>query len=414
MRFANLSYQNRYFSSLGDQVQLLALDHIYQQCGIDLRDVVYIEHNKTQEYQGETVILPINMPLCDFREHGFAERFSDKIIPLFLGLTLMRETLYPEEIDYFKRFEPIGCRDEHTYCTLTKYGISAYLGGCITAVLPRRTQASPKKSGKVFLMDPPEGILRYIPEGLLERAEFDTQVVYHPGEDARQAAVERYKRYHDEASLVITSRMHASVPCMAMGIPVILARDRVSYRLGWLEKLLHIYTPDEYEKMDWAPAAVDYEAHKRFMMEFIKKRLLGKECQGDIEKIHRFYMDRVRHEYEIDLFQPIKTYLDNMWPNKDGPYRYSVWGLTEVAEYTVDYISQRYPAAQLCHAYDVAHTYSFRGVTAQQPDHIADYPEEVVFVTAYAACRAAKLYFEKIGIPSGRYVLCSQVSADRP
>jgi len=193
---------------------------------------------------------------------------------------------------------------------------------------------------------------------------------------------------------------------MAMGIPVVSVRDTVSYRFGWLEKLLHIYTPDEYEQIDWSPDPVDYEHHKQLVTTFIKKRLEGQECSNEMQVVHSFYMDRNRKKYEVETFTPIKKYIDNTWTDFEKPYKYGIWGLTDIAELTVEYITQRYPNAVLCHVYDKARTLSMRGIIAQHPENIVNYPDEVVFFTVLTAHTQVKEFFEGIGRPENTYVLC--------
>lgn len=403
MKFANFRYVNERRASLGDQIQLLAVDYIYRQMGIAGEDIIYIDKNETADYDGEPVILPVNMPLADYCEHGLAGRFSPKITPVFLGLTLLKEGLSQAEADYLRRFEPIGCRDERTFCTMRDCGIQAYLGGCVTALLPRRPQRETGGNGKVFIIDAPEGLRPYIPPEILENAEICTHVLPGPHRDAKEMAAERYRQYADEASLVVTSLMHAASPCMAMGIPVILAGKSVSYRLGWIEKFLHIYTPDEYGGIDWNPAPAAYERQKEYLLGFIKKRLTGTLCEEEVRAVHDFYMDRKRREYEMEFFSPIRDYMDSVWTDPERDYQYAVWGLTEIAELTVDYIGRRYRNARLCHVYDSYRRLDFRGVAAEHPDNSARHPEETVFVTAQAACAPAKMFFEKTGRAENTY-----------
>lgn len=395
MKFANYYHRNSSYTNLGDQVQLLVFDYIYQQMEIAKEDIVYIE--KTADYDGEPVILPVNMPLGDYFEHGFVERFSSNITPVFLGLTLWRDKLSQEDVDYLRRHEPIGCRDERTFCIVQAHGIQAYLGGCATAVLPRRTWKESSKNGKVFLIDAPEELKEYMPSEILENAIICTHTLCDTQRETKEIAIERYRQYAEEASLVITSLLHAASPCMAMGIPVILARDCVSYRFGWIDKLLHIYTPDEYDKINWNPAPVAYEQHKQYLLEFIKKRLTGVPCEEEAQAIHDFYMDRDHKEYEVEVLHPIQKYIDSMWTDPDKTYDYAIWGLTEIAGLIIDYIGQRYKNARLCHVYDSRRRLRLRGIMAVHPDNIANHPEETVFVAAHSASEPAKEFFKEIG-----------------
>ena len=50
-----------------------------------------------------------------------------------------------EEI-IFKKYEPIGCRDEYSCNYFRKHGIESYIMGCYTLCLPERDEIT---SGKV-------------------------------------------------------------------------------------------------------------------------------------------------------------------------------------------------------------------------------------------------------------------------
>jgi hypothetical protein len=44
---------------------------------------------------------------------------------------------------------------------------------------------------------------------------------------------------------------------MAMGIPVIVCRHKSGPRFSFLERLIPIYLPDDFERIDWSPTPVD-------------------------------------------------------------------------------------------------------------------------------------------------------------
>jgi len=55
--------------------------------------------------------------------------------------------------------------------------------------------------------------------------------------DQRRDIVTERLRFYQGASLVVTTRLHAALPCLALGVPVLLIKERWSLnRLGtWLE-----------------------------------------------------------------------------------------------------------------------------------------------------------------------------------
>lgn len=402
MKFANYIYRGKNINNLGDHVQVLTVDYLYQSMGISIEDIVYIDKDDLHTYDGETVRLPVSMPLIDYKENGIAGMFSQKITPVFLGLTMAKDELLPVEVDYLKKHEPVGCRDERTYDTLRGYGISAYLGGCLTVTLPKR-EDNPERQSKVFIIDPTKSVAPHIPPEISDSAVWDTHLFYSALDNPKQMAEERYAQYRNEARLLITSLLHASVPCMAMGIPVVLAKDVVSYRFAWLEALLQIYTPEDYANIDWNPAPVEHAAHKELIETLFRKRINNQDATSEIEKTHSFYMNRERKEYIIDAFMEIQRFIDSTWIDYDKEYKYAVWGLTQMADMTVSYISKRYPKARLTHVYDIQEGLTLRGIPAVHPDNIAKYPDETVFVTTVSAAHCARKLFGKVGKPESLY-----------
>lgn len=150
MKFANLYWNNALITesdtmsvNFGDIIQFMSLDYLYSRCRIDAKDIVKLQVGEVKDYRGEELILPLNWNIFD---PGYMEgsrlAISPDIIPVFLGTTIeshvYREEYFNEyNISYLRRYEPIGCRDEHTMKTLHKHHIRAYLNGCMTAVFPK-------------------------------------------------------------------------------------------------------------------------------------------------------------------------------------------------------------------------------------------------------------------------------------
>ena len=122
MKFANISMQRSGLNNLGDNMQLLAIDNLYNYMGIDRNEIVRIDFYDLNTYSGEYVLLPINYPFYGYKDDMSITMFSPKIIPVFLGLSLMCADFKEAELNYLKRFEPIGCRDEYTMTELRKKG----------------------------------------------------------------------------------------------------------------------------------------------------------------------------------------------------------------------------------------------------------------------------------------------------
>ena len=190
-----------------------------------------------------------------------------------------------ESIAYFKRHEPIGCRDEVTAEKLQERGVNAYFSSCLTTTLGYKYR-SDKKSDKIYVVD----AVHYIPESQrrLQKYKFLIQYLLHfrginkflksirennnyavdlsnrnynrfcrivrsymivkqllKPEDMKHVEVltqfhyaeevptneERFKRAEEllkkysEARLVITSRIHTALPCTGLETPVIFLQN---------------------------------------------------------------------------------------------------------------------------------------------------------------------------------------------
>lgn len=384
-RYANYKYNGKYLNNLGDHIQILAIDNLYANMGINKDELVYINMEDLATYNGARVKLPVAFPLLRYNENGIAGMFSDKIEPVFIAFTVAKWFLEKEEVAYLKRYEPIGCRDEHTYQLLCKYEIDAYLNGCLTITLPQR-QITPNQN-KIYCIDIPEKLKDKLPIKVRENAIFLSNIVDGPLDNATRFASHRYQEYKDNASLIITSLLHISTPCVAYGIPVILARDLISYRFSWLDKLLPIYSEDEYGVIDWNPLSIDIEQIRKNVAELYAKRMEGREYYALKEQVSEYYLNRKRSEYFNEHFIKIKAYIEKNFLDKNASIKYSIWGITQVAEMIKKYMDDNYCNSKLDNVYDKIIGKSFKGVLAK--NILESQNDEVIFVTSAGAIKQA-------------------------
>lgn len=192
---------------------------------------------------------------------------SQKIHPIFWGFhitdwnTSWDYFSRKSVIDYLKSYEPIGCRDPYTAERLSKLGIETFVSYCLTLTLPCRNESN--NANKIILVDVPQLLL---PPTLKEQAYCCTH--YIPG-NLREAIKRIYatnllNRYKHEAKLVITSRLHCLLPCIAMGIPVVFFNKSTDYRVSWVKELgVNIYDTNSIEKVDWNQKPINFESKKR-------------------------------------------------------------------------------------------------------------------------------------------------------
>jgi len=263
--FGLLTYSTR---NLGDDIQSLAaaqyLPHIDHYINRDRLSEVAYKHD-------------IHM-ICNgwFLEYPFDWPPPPNIHPLFISFHIADKQhvssvlTHPVLTQYYKQYEPIGCRDTHTVKLLHSIGVQAYFSHCLTLTLQRppvqrsnqilfldpfgteRDYAFPDPSSPAFRHD----LWGLFPKEVRARSLYLTH--YSTERDPRQ----RFKRARElldkyaSASLVITSRLHCALPCLAFGTPVIfLYRNGESYRIRNALPLLRTYSFDELQEgkaqIDW-------------------------------------------------------------------------------------------------------------------------------------------------------------------
>lgn len=141
------------------------------------------------------------------------------------------QAVVTEHPEYLVRHGPVGCRDTNTLHTMTAHGIPCGLSRCMTMTLARRD--TPRK-GVVWC-----DVGRYstfgdrtTQEGLKESVLGQASVTMHthcleatrPSQE-RDDMANRSLDLLASAEMVVTSRLHVAMPCVAMGTPVLFVID---------------------------------------------------------------------------------------------------------------------------------------------------------------------------------------------
>ncbi|MFB9057613.1 polysaccharide pyruvyl transferase family protein [Mariniflexile ostreae] len=259
MKYGLLKYdENKRFFNVGDNIQSLAAKQFLPQTD------VLLNREKLAEYKGEKTKLIMN-GWFTHNIHNWVP--SDAIDPLFVSFH-MNNTAAPfmlseKGIAYLKKHAPIGCRDKFTADTLNAKGIDAYFTGCLTLTLDSYKVEDTERGDDIYIVDPlysyprPEKIFyntkatvrnllngtafqlskkknhleKFISKDLLSSAEFINQEPpsnTYSHEEKFEMAETLLKKYA-RARLVITSRIHCALPCLAMGTPVIFVNGFDSF-----------------------------------------------------------------------------------------------------------------------------------------------------------------------------------------
>lgn len=194
---------------------------------------------------------------------------NNNISPLFISFHINpsaeKDLLNPESLNYLKQYEPIGCRDTYTQNLLHKNGIKSYYSSCITTTFTRDKYLTNKTQPEgvivigafdrlnpsidfssiyrllLSLIKYPIHKLKY----LLKKQSFENHL------RNQNIVVKRYQQItkrkissHNQglklandmlkeiakSEIIITSRIHAALPALAMGLKVIFINEGLSHK----------------------------------------------------------------------------------------------------------------------------------------------------------------------------------------
>lgn len=259
MKYGLLTYdENNRFFNVGDNIQSLAAKQYLPQ--VD----EFINREKLADYKGDKVKLIMN----GWFTHNTTNWVpSENIDPVFVSFhmnnTAAPNMLSEKGIAYLKKHEPIGCRDQFTADTLKKKGIEAYFSGCLTLTLDTYKVDDSERTDDIYIVDPlysyprsekifynlkhsirnilngsafqlgkkQKHLKNFISKEVLDSAHFVNQEppsnTY--SDEEKFAMAEDLLHKYAKAKLVITSRIHCALPCLAMGTPVIFVNGFDSF-----------------------------------------------------------------------------------------------------------------------------------------------------------------------------------------
>lgn len=251
MKYSLMVYaENQKTFNIGDYVQSLAARQFLPQ--VDY----FINREKLGEFKGGKTKLIMNgwfthnaknwVPSADIFPH---------LISFHINNTAAKDMLSEQGIEFLKKNKPIGCRDRFTEELLTSHGVEAYFSGCLTLTLDNYKVADDQRSNDIYIVDPLYGlptkekvffntksVLRSIRNkdifALNARGKFLSQMIDEEvlaqavyiqqelpaktySEEEKFVLAEELLHKYARAKLVITSRIHCALPCLALGTPVI-------------------------------------------------------------------------------------------------------------------------------------------------------------------------------------------------
>ena len=250
--------------NLGDYIQSLAAMQYLP------ADVSYIDRDKIASYQGNPVKLIANAWYHSFEGNAV---FNKQITPLLTSIHINNvDEVSAKTLAYFKAHEPIGCRDLTTLKFLQNKGIKAYFSACLTLTLDLKypeadleplqlKTAEPQFYGKKIILcdydlSQKNEINSYLKEKLkkypLKQAFFTSHALAHMStQEQRFKIASQLINEYAKAKLVITSKLHCALVCLAFKTPVIFIPSCYDENRfpGLIELLNHIYYDKKKKKL---------------------------------------------------------------------------------------------------------------------------------------------------------------------
>lgn len=389
--------------NMGDSIQAFAVENLLSYAGIDQSDIFEIPL-----YSKHVAPEPCYLVLQGHFGRQYEMSFMDdtNIHPIFIGFGLKDSFLLPKEIEYYKRYEPILCRDEFTKNVLTKYGIEAYISGCLTETFPKRPSGNNNKRNKYYFVDVKEPFLKLIPQKIKQEAVFTSQNVYideiveSNKKWGERKVKERIEEYKENAKMVITPKLHCMMPCMALGIPTIAVGNNFSYRYTFADAFIEAYDEEGFKKFDWGipEEKVDTERIKKLLLDVGKSLLEQNPDMDKIKQLDDVYTDRKKWNY----CQGIKEQLKKIFKDVDKP-EYILWGAS-AGGYTVHAaINELWPENKLLEIVDSFAKGIFAGKEVKKPQKtICKYPKAIVIVSTISGRESAENILQEMGKENGK------------
>lgn len=222
---------------------------------------------------------------------------SKYIVPLFTGIhytdnakakqdgsPVTTEFLTGMSKEYLNACGGIGCRDLFTKRTFEKLGIDCYFSGCITLTLPQQPKVKPEREYVVTvdIGDPSTNHVKKLLEGTgIEHRDIKHYKDYRDSDatwEERVEYVEWLLGTYQNAKCVVTRRLHCALPCLAMGVPVLLLNnERPGIRFEPYKEWLHYSRREDfisgkfiYDVTNPPPNKLDYVPYREALIKQVK------------------------------------------------------------------------------------------------------------------------------------------------
>lgn len=227
-----------------------------------------------------------------------------KKYPYEAGITVGIDYLNEDVQEKFKKFGPVGCRDLHTKKIMDKLNIKNYFSGCMTLTLERFPDI--EKGDYIVLVGLKDDEIEYV------KSKTDRKVIVFKQDvkkgkfsnetwEQRKERVEKTLKLYQGAHMVVTNKLHCSLPCLSLQTPVLLLYDT-----SFPENKDRIGTYTEYlnyiKREDLKNTNIDFDNPKPNPTKYLELR------KNLIKKCNNFINDDINITEELPDIKIFKKY----------------------------------------------------------------------------------------------------------
>jgi len=222
---------------------------------------------------------------------------------------------------WFRDHGPVGCRDLYTCGIFDKAGIPNYFSGCVTLTLPEQPE-TPDKGTYIVCVDLNKDVERKVVKltgGQVEvrNTTHSTPNIKGATWEERKARVEDLLTLYQNARYVVTRRLHVALPCLAMGVPVMVIQAKEMndpHRFDPYRSWLHYcnnedFLRDGYSDFDFVNGTPNSTEHLPYREKLIASMSeFARHCEENadesIEFFHQLsYTDEEEALWKIDFLR---------------------------------------------------------------------------------------------------------------
>jgi len=250
--------------NIGDDMQSLVLR---RWLGYEENEIRFFDRDK-QSLVGEAMPKSIQLLINGFIGEGALPLRMNQgveIHPIFLAIHMANVNHdNPEKLEQLRRFGPVGCRDHQALKECREHNVDAYFAGCPTILCePDGVQ----QDIDILLIDFNPRTLPPLPERRIIRYSSNMKIPRNTTFAERSEMCLRRWNLLSRSRLIVTSKLHAAMPAIGMGRPVVFINDGIvcSGRLSAFPEQFRRYPVQA--NFSWEPEAhqIDVTEHRRLV-----------------------------------------------------------------------------------------------------------------------------------------------------